>query len=94
MDIIQTFYDSMASQYDRLFQNWHREGSHYKLVQYIIDDEDQLQVSKFQCEYRATHREEISQLLLASGCSEAAWLFPEGPGFYQPIVVARKQADA
>ena len=22
MDIIQTFYDSMASQYDKLFHNW------------------------------------------------------------------------
>lgn len=72
------------------FQTWHWEGDHYKLVQYIIEDENTLQVSKFQCEYRATRRAEISELLLASGCCQVQWLFPEETGFYQPIVVAKK----
>lgn len=72
------------------FQTWHWEGDHYKLVQYIIEDENTLQVSKFQCEYRATGRAEISELLLASGCCQVQWLFPEETGFYQPIVVAKK----
>lgn len=46
MNITQSFYDSLASQYDTL--------------------------------------------LLASGCSEVKWLFPEVSGFYQTNVVAGK----
>ena len=73
------------------FQTWTWEGDHYKLIQYIIDDGEVLQVSRFACEYRATTRGEITDLLLANGCSEVKWLFPEETGFYQPIVVAKKQ---
>jgi len=29
-------------------------------------------------------------LLMANGCSEVVWMFPEETGFYQPIVVAKK----
>ena len=72
------------------FQTWHWNEDRYKLVQYIIDDEDALQVHKFACEYRATTRSEISSLLLRHGCSKVSWLFPEETGFYQPIVVAKK----
>lgn len=72
------------------FQTWDWDGDHYRLVQYIIDDTDTMQVSKFECEYRATRRKEISDLLLAGGCRNAQWLFPEETGFYQPIVVAKK----
>ena len=49
-----------------------------------------MQVSKFDCEYRATRREELTDLLLAGGCREVVWKFPEETGFYQPIVIARK----
>ena len=72
------------------FQTWDWEGDCYKLIQYIIEDEKTLQISKFECEYRATRREELTNLLLASGCSKVTWLFPEETGFYQPIVVAKK----
>jgi hypothetical protein len=75
------------------FQTWTWEGDNYSLIQYIIDDEDTLQISKFACQYRATRREEMTQLLLANGCSQVAWLFPEETGFYQPIVVASKKAS-
>ena len=34
--------------------------------------------------------EELTDLLLASGCSDVTWLFPEETEFYQPIVVAKK----
>ena len=70
------------------FQTWEWNGDNYKLIQYIIDDEEKLQVNKFECEYRATRREEITDLLLSHGCSEVKWLFPDETGFYQPIVVA------
>ena len=72
------------------FQTWEWKDDIYKLTQYIVEDEDELQVSKFECEYRATTREEMTKLLLAHGCSKVEWKFTEETGFYQPIVVARK----
>lgn len=72
------------------FQTWKWEGDNYKLIQYILEDGDTLQASKFECEYRATRREEMTKLLKESGCREVCWLFPETTGFYQPIVVAKK----
>ena len=72
------------------FQTWVWRGDNYHLTQYIIDDEDSLQISKYVCEYRAVRRKELTNLLLSGGCSEAVWKFPEETGFYQPIVTARK----
>ncbi len=74
------------------FQTWNWDEDRYRLTQYIIDDEGMLQVSRFDCEYRATRREELTELLLAHGCSEVEWKFPEETGFYQPIVIAKKQS--
>lgn len=72
------------------FQTWDWEDDCYRLTQYIIDDEADLQVNKFECVYRATRREELTKLLLAKGCSKVTWKFPEETGFYQPIVIAKK----
>ena len=72
------------------FQTWDWQDDHYKLTQYIIDDEGSLQIGKFECEYRATPRAELSKLLQTAGCSQVTWLFPEETGFYQPIVIAKK----
>lgn len=72
------------------FQTWTWKDDNYRLIQYILDDEDSLQASKFECEYRATRRQELTDLLMANGCSNVVWLFPETTGFYQPIVVAIK----
>ena len=71
------------------FQTWVWNGENYQLTQYIIDDEDELKIDKFVCEYRTTRRDELTQMLSACGCSEVVWKFPEETGFYQPIVVAR-----
>ena len=72
------------------FQTWDWEGENYKLVQYIIEDGAALQTSRFACEYRATRREELTELLRTHGGREVMWKFPEETGFYQPIVVAKK----
>ena len=69
------------------FQTWVWNGDNYQLTQYIIDDEENLQIGKFVCEYRAIRREELTNLLLSSGCSQVIWKFPEESGFYQPIVM-------
>lgn len=73
------------------FQTWAWEGDLYRLTQYLIEDEETLKTSKFDCCYRATRREELTGLLLAAGCSHVQWLMPEESGFYQPIVVAKKK---
>ena len=75
------------------FQTWEWKDENYRLTQYIIDDEGALGIGKFECEYRATRRDELAELLLACGCSEAVWRFPEETGFYQPIITAKRQAD-
>ena len=72
------------------FQTWTWDGDRYRLIQYILEDEDTLHASRFTCEYRATRRQEITDRLTENGCREVTWLFPEETGFYQPIVVARK----
>lgn len=72
------------------FQTWEWNDENYKLTQYIIDDEEMLQINKFECEYRATRREELTNLLTLYGCRSVVWKFPEETGFYQPIVIARK----
>ncbi len=73
------------------FQTWDWQGDSYLLTQYIIDDGKTLAVNKFVCEYRATRREELTELLLAGGFSKVEWEFPEETGFYQPIVIAGKE---
>lgn len=72
------------------FQTWEWNEDRYKLIQYIIDDSQSLGVSKFECEYRATRREELTKLFVSEGCREVVWLFPDETDFYQPIIVARK----
>lgn len=72
------------------FQTWDWTDDRYKLTQYIIDDTESLQTGKFECEYRATRRAELTQLFVSEGCSNVEWLFPDETEFYQPIIVARK----
>jgi len=72
------------------FQTWDWNNDHYKLIQYIIEDEEHLKISKFECEYRAVLREEITDILISNGCKSVVWKFYEETGFYQPIVIAKK----
>ena len=72
------------------FQTWNWKGDCYKLIQYIIEDEITLEISKFECEYRAIRREELTNILISNGFGDAVWKFPEETSFYQPIVLAKK----
>ena len=73
-----------------LFQTWDWTDANYRFVQYIIEDGDSLEVSKFECEYRAVTRDELTRMLLDAGFSDVCWMMPEETGFYQPIVTALK----
>ena len=72
------------------FQTWTWQDENYRLIQYIIEDEETLRISKFECEYRAVRREELSKHLRACGCGRVIWKFPEETGYYQPIVIVEK----
>ena len=72
-------------------QTWKWEGNHYQFTQYIIEDGQDLQIRKFDCEYRAIRRDDLTKILLNKGFREVTWKFPEETGFYQPIVIARKE---
>ena len=72
------------------FQTWEWNDDRYILTQYIIEDGESLQTSKFECEYRATRRDELTELFILNGCSNVEWLFTEETGFYQPVIVVRK----
>ena len=74
------------------FQTWTWEGENYQLDQYIIEDEETLRISKFECEYRAVRRQELTDLLLSCGCSDVVWKFPEETGFFQPVLLAGKDS--
>ena len=73
-----------------LFQTWDWRGDKYKFIQYIIKDTGTAEISKFECEYRAVRRAELTACLQDAGCREVRWRMPEETGFYQPIVIARK----
>lgn len=72
------------------FQTWNWDGDCYKLTQYIIEDNENLNVSKFECAYRAVTRQELTELFSKNSC-DAVWKFPEETGFYQPILIAKKR---
>jgi len=72
------------------FQTWDWNDNCYRLVQYIIDDGNSLEINKFECDYRAVCRDELTGLLVYAGCSNVTWKFPEETGFYQPVVIAKK----
>ena len=69
------------------FQTWDWAGDHYRLTQYIIEDGPSLKISKFDSEYRAVSRKELTCLLLQAGFKDVLWKFPEETGFYQPVVI-------
>ena len=72
------------------FQTWEWNDENYRLVQYIIEDGESLETSRFECEYRAVRRQELTDLFLAAGCTRADWKMPDESGYYQPILAVRK----
>lgn len=74
------------------FQSWEWNKDCYRLVQYIIEDGKKLTASRFECEYRAVLRNELTELLEKYGC-DVVWKHPDETHFYQPVVIAKKRAN-
>lgn len=70
------------------FQTWDWSGDHYHLTQYIIEDGPFLEIGKYESEYRAVKREELTSLLYQACFKQVTWMFTEKTGFYQPVVAA------
>ena len=68
------------------FQTWDWSGESYSLTQYIIEDESELTVSRFVCEYRAIRREELTGRL-----DRQRKLLPQGrvPPLYRGLQMLR-----
>lgn len=49
------------------FQTWDWNDDRYKLTRYIVEDKDALNVSKFECEYRATLSAVLTELFNSNG---------------------------
>jgi SAM-dependent methyltransferase len=63
----------------------------YALHLYITMQTDEgWQARHFLSEYRRVLRDELSTALTQAGLHEIRWLMPGESGFYQPIVVAKK----
>ncbi len=73
-------------------QVWDWQGNQYIVHVYLTLETDSTWETKhFTSTYRALKREELSKCLEICGFNQIEWLMPESTGFYQPIVIARKQ---
>jgi SAM-dependent methyltransferase len=72
--------------------DWRRDGRGYRIHQYILQHEtdDQVTTRVFTTTYWAWRRRELVEIVEGVGLAEARWLEPAESGFYQPIIVARR----
>jgi hypothetical protein len=67
------------------------EGKTYTTNQFIVQEiNNEWKTKHHSTQYRALLREEMNNLLSATGFTEIAWHFPADTGYYQPLVTARK----
>lgn len=74
--------------------DWHEDGVRYdfELVQMVRSDdpEGDWEVKVRRATSRALLREELAEFVVEAGFGEVEWGFPEGTGFFQPVLTARK----
>lgn len=76
-------------------QIWDWDGDEYTVHLYITYEAGSSWMAKhYATRYRALQRKELTQSLEWSGFCEVEWLMPHSTGLYEPIVIARKHADA
>ena len=74
-------------------QVWDWQGNEYAVHLYLTFETGSSWVAKhYATRYRAITRSELSQILGANGFHRIEWLMPESTGYYQPIVIARRES--
>lgn len=72
--------------------DWAMEGRVYDLNHFIIQEDKGIWHTNCQkTTYRALLKNELLSILVKVGFVEVEWLEPEESGYYQPIVIARKE---
>lgn len=71
---------------------WDPTAPRYRLHAFVVREQPDGTWSALHVEttYRAVRREELSDLAVATGFTDIAWLEPSSSGFYQPILAARR----
>lgn len=71
--------------------DWADDGRTYVVHLFIVRQNDDAWSTIHQATtYRALLRDQLSAILLAEGFAEIRWLMPEESGYYQPVVLARR----
>ncbi len=72
--------------------DWSDEGNIYQVHHFIVQEiEGSWQTQHYTTQYRALLRDELSEILENAGFTDIRWLMPEASGYYQPIVIGRKE---
>ncbi|MGB6974656.1 MAG: class I SAM-dependent methyltransferase [Terracidiphilus sp.] len=75
-------------------QVWDWDENQYVVHLYLTWNSDSFWMTKhYATRYRALKRKELTENLSSSGFHAIEWLMPEATGFYQPIVIARKETE-
>ncbi|MFC5651028.1 class I SAM-dependent methyltransferase [Paenibacillus solisilvae] len=74
--------------------DWAEDAKTYWTNQFILQEIDgEWKTRQNKTQYRALLRDEFSHILSAVGFTDIEWLMPAESGYYQPIVIARKQNE-
>lgn len=71
--------------------DWAEDGKMYTTNQFIVQEMNgEWKTKHNSTQYRALLREDINNVLSATGFKDVEWHFPADKGYYQPMVTARK----
>lgn len=71
--------------------DWAPDGRTYEFEQFIGEERDDgWELRSWRSIYRAITRGELSAILRENGFDSVRWIMPPESGFFQPVVVARK----
>lgn len=74
-----------------VFQTWKWNDDKYDLDQYIvINNNGRCKIKCFSTRYRATKKDEISELMKIVGFRKVKWIDVDQSGYFQPIVIGIK----
>lgn len=72
--------------------DWSDDAKTYQTNHFLIQEINGQWITKHhKTRYRAILREDFNHILSTAGCVDIEWFMPSEPGYYQPIVTARKK---